>query len=120
MGFHEDIHPFLKGCDLFVLSSLFEGMPNVVMEAMAMGKAVVATDVNGVRELMMDGETGKIIPPKRPDILAETIHSLIDDEDRLNAFGSAGLRRVREQFTMEQMIAELEAHFYEKLATKAG
>ena len=120
VGFHEDIHPFLKGCDLFVLSSLFEGMPNVVMEAMAMGKAVVATDVNGVRELMVDGETGKIIPTKRPDILAETIHSLIDDEDKLNAFGSAGLRRVREQFTMEQMIAALEAHFYEKLATKAG
>jgi glycosyltransferase involved in cell wall biosynthesis len=120
MGFHEDIHPHLKGCDLFVLSSLYEGMPNVVMEAMAVGKAVVATDVNGVRELMVEGKTGMIVPPKRPDILAETIHGIIDDTDRLDAFGAEGLRRVREHFTMEQMIEALETYFYEKLAETTG
>ncbi|NTU94314.1 MAG: glycosyltransferase, partial [Chlorobiaceae bacterium] len=78
LGFTGDIYPYLKGCDLFVLASLFEGMPNVVMEAMAMSKPVVATDVNGARELMDDGHTGLIVPPKDPVALAGAIEQLID------------------------------------------
>jgi glycosyltransferase involved in cell wall biosynthesis len=111
----EKIDSYFKGCDLFVLSSLFEGMPNVVMEAMAAGKAVVATDVNGVRELMEDGRTGLIVPPKDPVRLAEAIGRLIDDPTTLKRFGQNGLERVRTHFTIPAMIRNLESFFAEKI-----
>lgn len=114
-GFADDIFPYLKGCDLFVLASLFEGMPNVVMEAMAMGKAVVATDVNGARELMEDGKTGLIVPPADPTALATAISSLIDNPEKLELFGTAGKQRVAKHFTMGRMTDVLESHLLSKL-----
>ncbi len=118
LGFVKNIDPYIKGCDLFVLSSLFEGMPNVVMEAMAVGKAVVATDVNGVRELMEDGKTGVIIPPRDPNILAETIDKLIDNRALLEQYGKNGRQRVQERFTIPVMIKNLENYFIDKLNEK--
>ena len=126
LGFTPDIYPCLKGCDLFVLASLFEGMPNVVMEAMAMKKAVVATDVNGARELMgasaesLRCDTGLIIPPKAPQAIAEAIEKLIDNPEALEACGKAGYERLRAHFTMEAMIDHLEEHLYNKIAEKTG
>lgn len=117
-GFSSDIYPYLKSCDLFVLASLFEGMPNVVMEAMAMTKAVIATDVNGARELIVDYETGLIVPPKDPFALAHAIASLISDPEKLQKFGREGKKRVSEQFTMTKMVDDLEKHLSEKLEKK--
>ncbi len=114
-GFSPDIFPQLKGCDLFVLASLFEGMPNVVMEAMAMARPVVATDVNGARELMEEGKTGLIVPPENPEALAAAILLLIDNEDRRKDFGQRGYQRVAEQFTMQKMTDRLEEHLQFKL-----
>ncbi|UZJ39116.1 glycosyltransferase [Prosthecochloris sp. SCSIO W1102] len=114
-GFTDDIFSYLKGCDLFILASLFEGMPNVVMEAMAMAKPVVATDVNGARELMQDGNTGFIVPPADPPALANAIDSLIDNPEKLSAFGNAGKERVKQHFTMQRMTDTLEAHLQSKL-----
>ncbi len=114
-GFKPDIYPRLDGCDLFVLASLFEGMPNVVMEAMAMAKPVIATDVNGARELMQDGKTGLIVPPADPAALANTIGSLIDNHEKLRAFGKAGKERVSKYFTMERMTDALETYLLSKL-----
>ncbi|WP_449258424.1 glycosyltransferase [Chlorobium limicola] len=117
-GFTPDIYPYLKGCDLFVLASLFEGMPNVVMEAMALEKPVVATDVNGARELIRDGETGLIVPPADAEALAKAIASVIDDPVRLKSFGTAGKERVKEHFTISNMADLLEAYLIEKLEEK--
>ena len=118
-GFAPDIFPYMKGCNLFVLASLFEGMPNVVMEAMAMAKPVIATDVNGTRELMQDGKTGLIVPPADPVALANAIGSLIDTPEKLTAFGTAGKTRVAQHFTMQHMTNTLEAYLQSKLkATK--
>ena len=114
-GFTDDIFPYLKGCDLFVLGSLFEGMPNVVMEAMAMAKPVVVTDVNGARELMQDGKTGLVVPPANPFALASAISSLIDNPEKLELFGTAGKERIAKHFTMERMTDALEAHLLSKL-----
>jgi len=119
MGFTENIFPYLKGCDLFVLASLFEGMPNVVMEAMAMQKPVIATDVNGARELMADGKTGIIVPPQQPEALAKAILEIIDSPERLNAFGKAGYERVRKEFTMMAMGNKLEEHLQQKMKESA-
>jgi glycosyltransferase involved in cell wall biosynthesis len=124
LGFAGDIYPFLKGCDLFVLASLFEGMPNVVMEAMAMKKPVVATDVNGARELMGAGDsgtacrTGIIVPPKDPAAIAAAILEIIDDPGKAESFGNAGYERVRTMFTTRAMVDNLERHLREKLAEK--
>lgn len=115
LGFSADIYPYLKGCDLFVLASLFEGMPNVVMEAMAMSRAVVATDVNGARELMQDGKTGLVVPPRNPEALAEGIERLIDSPDLLERFGQAGYERVRREFSMSAMGVHLERFLQEKV-----
>lgn len=121
LGFTADIYPYLKGCDLFVLASLFEGMPNVVMEAMAMRKPVVATDVNGARELMGATETdrtcpsGIIVPPKDPQSIADAVTRLIDDPARMAECGNAGHERVERLFTTEAMVMNLERYFEEKL-----
>lgn len=126
LGFTPDIYPCLKGCDLFVLASLFEGMPNVVMEAMAMQKPVIATDVNGARELMgastesLDCNTGLIIPPKNPQAIAEAIEKIIDDPATMAAFGKAGHDRVETHFTVPIMVDNLEKHLKQKIAEKAG
>jgi glycosyltransferase involved in cell wall biosynthesis len=125
LGFASDIYPFLKGCDLFVLASLFEGMPNVVMEAMAMQKPVIATDVNGARELMgatidsLECRTGLIIPPKDPQAIAEAVEKVIDNPEALAAFGQAGHDRVSSEFTMQAMVDNLERHLLQKLREKA-
>jgi glycosyltransferase involved in cell wall biosynthesis len=119
-GFSADIFPMLKGCHLFVLSSIMEGMPNVVMEAMAMHKPVVATDVNGVRELMVDGKTGLIIPPKEPAALAAAIAKVIDNPDLLAEFGRAGYERVNREFTMSAMASNLERYLEQKLQEKTA
>jgi len=117
-GFAADISPYLKGCDLFVLSSLFEGMPNVVMEAMAMQKPVVATDVNGVRELMVDGKTGFIVPPKEPLAMASAIEKIVDNPEMVNEFGPAGYERVKREFTIPAMASNLEKYLQQKLHEK--
>jgi glycosyltransferase involved in cell wall biosynthesis len=126
LGFTPDIYPYLKGCDLFVLTSLFEGMPNVVMEAMAMQKPVIATDVNGVRELMgADAispvcDTGMIIPSKDPQAIAAAIEEIIDTPHALEAYGRSGRQRVETHFTVPIMIDNLEEHLQQKLSEIKG
>jgi glycosyltransferase involved in cell wall biosynthesis len=126
LGFTPDIYPYLKGCDLFVLASLFEGMPNVVMEAMAMKKPVIATDVNGARELMgadsksPSCKTGLIIPSKDPQAIAAAIEKIIDTPHAPEAYGRAGRERVETHFTVPIMIDNLEEHLQQKLIEKEG
>lgn len=118
LGHTETIYPYLAGCDLFVLASLFEGMPNVVMEAMAVQKAVIATDVNGARELVREGETGLLVPPGDSGALAGAIASVIDRPDLLRSFGGRGFERVKREFTRSAMIESLERHLAQKLREK--
>jgi glycosyltransferase involved in cell wall biosynthesis len=118
LGFIKDIDAYIKGCTLFVLPSLFEGMPNAVMEAMALGKPVISTDVNGVSELMENERTGRIIPSKNSEILAKTINALIDNNQILEEYGKNGLDRVKNNFTITLMISNLESYFLEKINEK--
>jgi glycosyltransferase involved in cell wall biosynthesis len=118
IGHIDNIDPYLKGADLVVLSSIFEGMPNVLLEAMAVGKAVVATDVNGVRELVIHGQTGEIVPAQNSQALAGAIKKVIDLPDLLKQYGKAGYERVRQQFTVSQMIDNLESYLQAKFGEK--
>jgi len=115
IGFYENIFPLLKAADVFGLSSLFEGMPNVVMEAMSVAKPVIATDVNGVHELMIDGETGFIVPPKNPQAFYNKLSLLLSNKNLCEKMGKAGRKRIETKFTYEKMIDNLESFLIERL-----
>ena len=102
-GHRSDARALLAGLDVFVLPSRIEGMPIVVLEAMAAGKPVVATAVGGTPELVVDGETGILVPPRDPEALAEALGALLDDPERSRRLGEAGRARVLERFSEEAM-----------------
>jgi len=83
--------------DLFVLPSHFEARPTVIYEAMAAKTPVLASNVGGIPEMIVDGETGMLVPPHDPDQLRETLEYLLDDTQRLRAMGEAGHQRLLDQ-----------------------
>jgi glycosyltransferase involved in cell wall biosynthesis len=104
--------------DLFVLPSLWEGMPYALLEAMAMRRAVVATDVDGSREVVRDGETGLLVPPADEGALAAAILRLLEDEPLRAALGERGRRAVERDYLIGRRIRGLEA-IYETLHAEA-
>ena len=101
--------------DVFVLPSLMEGLPTAVLEAMAAGCPVVATRVGGTPEAVSDGETGFLVEPRDPTMLAERIGQLLRDKDLRRRMGEAAGKRVEEHFSLDSMIKQYEA-LYKKLA----
>ncbi|MFH2002782.1 MAG: glycosyltransferase family 4 protein [Planctomycetota bacterium] len=111
-GYRTDIPSVLKELDLFVFPSLWEGMPYVVLEAMASGLPVVATDVNGSRDLVLPGQTGLIVPPSDSDALADACAEILDDEGKAQSMSRQAIQRVREHYTLEMMLEKTEAVYY--------
>ena len=105
-GFRTDVLGCLKGIDTFVMSSVTEGLGTSLLDAMACSRPIVATNVGGIPEVVADGVTGILVPPRDHHAMARAIVGLLRDEGRRRAFGAAGLSRVRERFTVERMIAE--------------
>lgn len=101
--------------DISVLSSISEGMPNAVLEAMAAGRPVVATNVGGTCDAVVDGVTGYLVPPRDPERMAAALETLLADRDRARAMGEAGARRARESFRTENAVSTLEK-VYTRLA----
>jgi len=112
----EDVYP---RAGLFALSSLREGLPNVVLEAMACGLPVVATAVDGVPELVAHGDTGLLTPPGDVEALAAAMLELLQDPARRREMGTAARRRVVEAFSYESAARAHEALF-EQLTRKEG
>jgi glycosyltransferase involved in cell wall biosynthesis len=102
-GARTDVVRILSATDVFVLPSLFEGMPMSVLEAMAVGKAVVATNVPGTAEAVEQGITGFLVPPKDSQQLAEKIVELLKDERLRSEFGRHGRERANRCFSLRQM-----------------
>ncbi len=103
-GAQDDIPRLLRSFDLFVLPSQAEGISNTILEAMACGLPVVATDVGGNAELVVENETGRLVPARDPESLALAIQEYVDNPERMRAHGTAGRRRIEEQFSMEAMV----------------
>jgi glycosyltransferase involved in cell wall biosynthesis len=119
LGHREDVPALLAASDLLVLPSLYEGLPNVVLEAMHQAKPVVATDAPGTNELVVDGQTGWLVPVGEPKALALALRDLIRDPDRRAAMGVAGRARLEPRFDLATMIGEY-ADLYESLARARG
>lgn len=100
---------FLGAADLFVFPSHSEGLPQAVLEAMACGLPVVATNVGGTAEAVADGETGILIPARRPDAIAAAIERLLDAPSLRAKFGHAARERVRTRFDARRHAAALAA-----------
>lgn len=103
-GLRGDAPAILAALDLFVLASRWEGMPNVVLEAFAAGKAVVATRVGAVAELVQDGETGILAPAEDPSALARAIGTLLADAPARARLAAAGRAWVAKEFSLETMV----------------
>ena len=87
--------------DLFVSSSRFEGLPAVILESMASGTPVVATNTSGTVEIVRDGDTGLLVQPEDPDALANAVHTLLTSPASAQAMASNAERMVREEFSFE-------------------
>lgn len=118
VGEQAPLTDWLSAADAFVLPSLWEGLPNVLLEAMGQGVPVVATSVDGVPEVVEEGRSGLLCDPGNPLSLAEGIQTLIQDPALAARLAKAGQARVKERFRLPEMIAAYEAA-YERIARAA-
>jgi glycosyltransferase involved in cell wall biosynthesis len=107
LGYRADADALLEQLDALVLPSWIEGLPISVLEAMAHAKPVIATPVGGTAELVVDGETGLLVPPRDPAALAEALRTLVDDPERARRLGLAGRDRVEREFSETAMTARV-------------
>jgi glycosyltransferase involved in cell wall biosynthesis len=113
-GSHEEMPALYAALDLFVLASRREGMPRSAIEASAMRLPVVATDIRGCREVVDDGETGRLVPARDPVALAEAIGALLEDRPTADAMGAAGRERALERFD-EAAVVDRTLQVYRRL-----
>jgi len=99
-GYRADIPEVTNAMDIFVLASVLEAAPIVVLEAMACAKPVIATRVGGVPELVIDGETGILVPPKQPEAIAKAVLYLLNHPKEAGEMGLKGRQRVTDHFNL--------------------
>jgi glycosyltransferase involved in cell wall biosynthesis len=119
LGHRDDVPRLMAAADVVVLPSEYEGLPNVVLEAMIQGKAVVATAAPGTTEVVVDGATGVLTPIGNIPLLARGLRDLIRDPRRAAALGAAGRERALADFRADAMVARF-AELYERLAAAKG
>ncbi len=108
LGYRKDALDILKTFSIFALSSLWEGLPIVILEAMAAKKPVVATAVDGVKEVVDHGKTGLLVEPQSPDLLAKSVIELIKNPSQAKEFGRRGRERVEKFFSIKRVINTVE------------
>ena len=119
VGAVEDVRPYLRACDAFVLSSSSEGMPRALMEAMAMGKAAVSTKVGGVSEVAEHEKHALLVPARSPEALADGLVRLMEDPALRVKLGAAAAERIRSSFSHDSMI-DRHVDMYESLLRGGG
>jgi L-malate glycosyltransferase len=106
VGFRPDVLSLHKAFDIFVMSSLTEGLGTSLLDAMACGKPIVATTAGGIPEVVVDGETGFLVAPRDHEGMARAIVSLLKDEALRRRMGEAGRTRARVHFSAERMVQD--------------
>ncbi len=120
LGYRTDVPALLSSCDLFVLPSLFEGLPLAVLEAMAAGKPVIASAIGGVDEVVTHGDTGLLVPPANPPALAGAIRAVLASPLLASRLASAARARVEREFSVEAMVRNVTRIYDEVLSRSAG
>jgi glycosyltransferase involved in cell wall biosynthesis len=120
LGKRKNIEEIVDTFDIGVLSTFTEGISNSIMEYMALSKPVVATDGGGTKELVVEGETGLLVPPENPDALAARIAHLLDNADVAKRMGAAGEARLRREFSMGKMVEETVKLYQRAMANATG
>jgi glycosyltransferase involved in cell wall biosynthesis len=118
LGMRVDVPTLYEAMDIVVLPSHREGMPTTLMEAAAMGRPVVATDIRGCRDVVSHGETGLLVPPRNPKALATAITSLLSDPERRRTMGLAARRRAERLFDQRKVFSQVEAVYRQLLEQK--
>lgn len=118
LGLRQDVNAVWRSIDVGAISSDFEGTPIAALEAMVNGTPLVATAVGGVPDLVQDGVSGLLVPPRDPQALAAGLLRLLDDPDERAAFAAAGERRVGD-FSLDTLVERTEA-LYERLLARPG
>jgi L-malate glycosyltransferase len=116
-GFREDVMSLMKAADLFVMSSITEGLGSAVLDAMAMGHAVVGTKAGGIPEAIVDEATGLLVEPGDAKALAAAIVRLLKDAELRKQFGDAGRARVEAHFGVDRLV-EGTLSVYERIAVR--
>jgi len=104
-GERSDIADILRGLDIFVLPSRAEGISNTILEAMASGLPVIATEVGGNPELIVSGVTGTLVPKENPGAMATALEAYLDNPGMISAHGAAAQKRVDESFSLDGMVS---------------
>ncbi|HZD00542.1 MAG TPA: glycosyltransferase [Actinomycetes bacterium] len=115
LGFRNDVPHLLAATDVVAFSSLWEGLGRALTEAVLAAKPVVATAVNGVPDLVVDGLNGYLVPPRQPDLLAQRTLAVLGLPDRGASLGAAGAARIRGRFDVTEMVAGIDALYREAL-----
>ncbi|MBI4379135.1 MAG: glycosyltransferase family 4 protein [Nitrospinae bacterium] len=110
-GYRDDIKSMIASFDIFVLASIGEAFGRVLIEAMALKKPVVATKSGGIPEIVVDGETGILVPVKDSKAIATAVMRLITEKETRDKMGKAGRKRVEEMFNIERHVKEIEAQY---------
>jgi glycosyltransferase involved in cell wall biosynthesis len=110
LGYRDDALRVLAACDIFTLASHYEGYPVALMEALAVGLPVVATEVGGVPDAVRQGVEGIVVPPGRPELLAGALAELANDPERRRQLADAAMRRGRE-FDIVSAVRAIEATY---------
>jgi glycosyltransferase involved in cell wall biosynthesis len=116
-GARSDVAAILRGFDVFAMSSIAEGTPGSALEAMASGLPVVGTRVGGIPEVVAEGVTGQVVPPRDPAALAEALARYALDPELAAAHGAAGRARVLAHYSMPAMVAGYQA-LYDSLCER--
>jgi glycosyltransferase involved in cell wall biosynthesis len=117
LGFREDAHSLIAHMDIFVLSSLHEGIPYVLLEAMSLSRPVVCTEVGGIREVVQNQVDGLLVPPEDPEALSQAILSLLNDAEYAAQLGRNARKKIQTQFCSDSMAAQTYA-LYESMIGK--
>jgi glycosyltransferase involved in cell wall biosynthesis len=118
LGQRSDVGDLLAASDIVVLPSRREGLGVAALEAMAAGRAVVASAVGGLADAIVDGQTGLLVPPGEPQRLATALETLLRNPELRAALGAAGVQRVAERFSAERLVDAYERLYREVLAEK--
>lgn len=114
-GKRNDVSDIMRGMHAFVLPSLAEGISNTILEAMASGLPVVATAVGGNADLVVQGQTGYIVPPANPQAMAHQLVALASNPERARSMGQTGRQRVQTTFSMQAMVSTYQSVYDQQL-----